>query len=153
MVEIGSKVTAIEVKSGSNFTTTSLDKLKEKYGKNIDLAKAKANSPDKEVTVVNIDAVKDIADFIGARTSEYEFISKSGKKDEFDTKKDQIKTQLEKLTNEETFKAVFPKKKISELTDNDVKDKPAEKKTATQKTAEKKTAAKKPAAKKTAAKK
>ena len=31
MVEIGSKVTAIEVKSGSNFTTTSLDKLKEKY--------------------------------------------------------------------------------------------------------------------------
>ena len=31
MVEIGSKVAAIEVKSGSNFTTTSLDKLKEKY--------------------------------------------------------------------------------------------------------------------------
>lgn len=31
MVEIGSKVAAIEVKSGSNFTTTSLDRLKEKY--------------------------------------------------------------------------------------------------------------------------
>lgn len=31
IVEIGSKVSAIEVKSGSNFTTTSLDKLKEKY--------------------------------------------------------------------------------------------------------------------------
>ena len=31
MVEVGSKVTAIEVKSGSNFTTSSLDKLKEKY--------------------------------------------------------------------------------------------------------------------------
>ena len=31
MVEIGSKVAAIEVKSGSNFTTSSLDKLKEKY--------------------------------------------------------------------------------------------------------------------------
>ena len=31
MVEIGNRVAAIEVKSGSNFTTTSLDRLKEKY--------------------------------------------------------------------------------------------------------------------------
>ena len=31
MIEIGSKVAAIEAKSGSNFTTSSLNKLKEKY--------------------------------------------------------------------------------------------------------------------------
>lgn len=31
IVEIGGKVVAIEVKSGSNFTTTSINKLKDKY--------------------------------------------------------------------------------------------------------------------------
>lgn len=101
---------------------TKIDKkLIEKFGKNIDLAKAKENNPEKEITVVNLDAAKEISAFIGARAAEYNHVAANGGKEDFDTKKDQVKENLSKLTSEETFKAVFGKKKISELSDAEVK--------------------------------
>jgi len=97
-------------------------KLIEKYGKKIDLAAAKAKKGDKEITVVNLDAAKGIAAFIGARAAEYKAVSETGSKEDFESKKEAVKKNLDELTGEDKFKAVFSKKKVSELSDADVKD-------------------------------
>lgn len=96
-------------------------KLIEKFGKKIDLTVAKEKKGDKEITVVNLDGAKKIADFIGARGAEYRSISGTGSKADFDQKKEAIKKNLAELTGEGAFKAVFTKKAIKDLTEADVK--------------------------------
>lgn len=96
-------------------------KLIEKFGKKIDLAVAKEKKGDKEITVVNLDGAKKIADFIGARGAEYRSISGTGSKADFDQKKETIKKELADLTGEGAFKAFFTKKAIKDLTEADAK--------------------------------
>ena len=96
-------------------------KLIEKFGKNIDLAVAKEKKGDSEITVVDLKAADGISAFIGARAAEYSSVSGSGSKEDFDNKKESVQKELKSLTGEDKFKAIFTKKKISDLSDADVK--------------------------------
>lgn len=100
---------------------TKIDKkLIEKFGKKLDLKKAQANNPDKEVVISDPSVLnKSLITFIGARSSQSRSVAAGNTKVE-DVDIENVKKNLEDIVNDETFKSVFTKKKISELKAADV---------------------------------
>lgn len=95
-------------------------KLVEKFGKSLDLAKAKQNNPDGKVVVGKVDeAAAAIAKFVSEKKKGYEEATSLSAAD-FSAKKDEVKKDADELASK--FNDFFEEKKISELSDTSFVD-------------------------------
>lgn len=111
------QVVQLAIQKLENFVLekTKIDKkLVEKFG-NLDLAKAKANKPDKEVVVADYEAAaKDIAAFVSVQKAGYEKANNLSA-EQFKSEAEAAQKAVKELTSTEKFNSYFIKKKISEL--------------------------------------